>query len=262
MLNTPVPIEFLHELADAADNETMKHFRSGFSVDNKLEQGFDPVTVADRDAELAIRALINERYPDHGIIGEEHGRMNEDSENVWVLDPVDGTRAFITGIPLWGSLIGLRHKGKAQLGMLSQPYGRERYWGDTQTAWYKGPVGERQLKVRSCSDLSQAIMLTTTPTLFTESERPAYDNIERQVRLARYGTDCYGYAMVAAGCADCVIESGLQIYDIHALIPILEGAGALVTNWTGGNCENGGRVVVSGDPRLHDQLLKELSQVK
>ncbi|MDX5594700.1 histidinol-phosphatase [Pseudovibrio sp. SPO723] len=259
--NTKDLTEFLHQLADAADKETLKHFRSAYEVDNKLEGGFDPVTIADKAAEEAIRALIAAHYPDHGIIGEEHGRVQDTAENVWVLDPVDGTRAFITGIPLWGSLIGLRTNGEPTLGMLSQPYNAERYWGTGEASWYRGPLGSRTLSTRACEDISSAIMMTTTPALFTTTERPYFDAIEEEARLIRYGTDCYGYAMVAAGQCDAVIESGLQIYDILPLIPIIEGAGGVVTNWTGGKASEGGRVLASGDPRLHDKLLKRLSDV-
>ncbi|WP_068313333.1 histidinol-phosphatase [Polycladidibacter hongkongensis] len=252
---------FLHQLADAADRITLQHFRSPISVDNKYEQGFDPVTIADRDAETAIRELITSAYPEHGIIGEEHGCTNTEAATQWILDPVDGTRAFISGIPLWGTLIGLRHEGAPTLGMMSQPYNNERYWGDCVNSWYRGPLGERRLRSRQCSGLENAVLMTTTPELFKGDERTAFDEIEQQVKLSRYGTDCYGYAMVAAGQCDAVIESGLQIYDIYPLIPIIKGAGAIITNWAGGDVDDGGRVVVTGDARVHSQLLKRLSQV-
>ncbi|OKL44019.1 histidinol-phosphatase [Pseudovibrio exalbescens] len=254
-------VDFLHELADAADKETMSHFRRPVQVDNKLEGGFDPVTVADRDAEKAIRALINAHYPEHGIIGEEFGREHDTAEHTWVLDPVDGTRAFITGIPLWGSLIGLMANARPVLGMLSQPYTGERFWGTGAEAWHSGPLGSSTLKTRSCTAIPDAIMMTTAPQLFSEEEQPTYDAIEREAKHVRYGTDCYGYAMVASGRCDAVVESGLQIYDIMPLIPIIEGAGGVVTNWQGGDATQGGRIVACGDPRLHEALLKKLSRV-
>ncbi|PVB62524.1 histidinol-phosphatase [Labrenzia sp. 011] len=251
---------FLDRLADAASAAIMPHFRQGFAVDNKWKTGFDPVTIADRNGETAMRALINSTYPGHGILGEEHGGENLDAEHVWVLDPIDGTRAFITGLPTWGSLIGLRTSGTASLGMMVQPYIGERFGGDCHQAWYNGPLGTRTLASRACDRLEEATIFTTTPALFNDTERAAYDRIEDTVQLARYGTDCYAYCMVAAGHGDAVIEAGLQAYDIVALVPIIEGAGGVVTTWTGGSPCEGGQIVASGDPRLHDILLKELAR--
>ncbi|KZL20765.1 Histidinol-phosphatase [Pseudovibrio axinellae] len=250
---------FLHKLADAADAKTMQHFRSGYEVINKLDAGFDPVTIADRSAEEAIRAILEVECPDHGIIGEEFGMVRETAENVWVLDPVDGTRSFICGTPLWGTLIGLRTKGKAVQGIMSQPYNGERFWGNCEEAFMKGPLGERALKTRSCASLSEAVITTTEPALFSETERPLWDTICDQARLTRYSTDCYGYAMLAAAGFDAVVETGMNTYDILALIPIVEGAGGFVTNWTGGNAVDGGQVLATGDKRLHDELLTKLA---
>ncbi len=251
--------DFLETLAEAATNAIMPHFRTSHHVENKIDGGFDPVTIADKAGETAMRQLINAQYPDHGILGEEHGPENLDAENVWVLDPIDGTRSFITGLPTWGTLIGLTTDNRPSLGMMAQPYVGEYYAGDCTTAVYKGPIGTRTLKTRPCDTLADAVMFTTTPALFTETERAAYDAIEADVKLARYGTDCYGYCMVANGFADLVIESGLQAYDIVALIPIIEGAGGIVTNWTGGSAADGGQILASGDPRLHDIVLKRLT---
>ncbi|QDG75685.1 histidinol-phosphatase [Labrenzia sp. PHM005] len=251
---------FLDQLADAASAAIMPHFRQGFSVVNKLESGFDPVTIADKNGETAMRALINQHHPDHGILGEEHGAENLEADLVWVLDPIDGTRAFITGLPTWGCLIGLRSEGKPSLGMMAQPYIGERFSGDGQRAWYQGPLGSKDLKTRPCASLKEATLFTTTPALFSKTERPAFDRLEAEAQLTRYGTDCYAYCMVAAGHGDAVIESGLQAYDIVALVPIIEGAGGVVTTWTGGSPAEGGQIVASGDPRLHDILLKELSK--
>ncbi len=253
-----IHFSFLNLLADAAGEEIMPHFRSLHAVDNKLSAGFDPVTVADRNGETAMRRLINESFPEHGILGEEHGPERLDAESVWVLDPIDGTRAFITGLPTWGVLIGLKTGGVPSIGMMAQPYVGERYSGDRKTAWYDGPLGTRQLSTRACSDFSSATIFTTTPVLFEEDERAAFDAIERSVQMSRYGTDCYGYCMVAAGFADAVIESGLQTYDIVALVPIVEGAGGVVTTWSGGSPADGGQIVASGDPRLHEKILKKL----
>lgn len=251
---------FLDRLADASTKAIMPHFRQAFAIDNKLDQGFDPVTIADRDGETAMRTLINSTYPDHGILGEEHGPENLSADHVWVLDPVDGTRAFITGLPTWGTLIGLRSGSVPSLGMMVQPYVNERFAGDGKTAWYRGPLGDKTLTTRPCSRLEDATLFTTTPALFSEKERSAYDKVEATARLARYGTDCYAYCMVAAGHGDAVIESGLQAYDIVALVPIVEGAGGVVTTWTGGSPADGGQILASGDPRLHDLLLSELAK--
>jgi histidinol phosphatase-like enzyme (inositol monophosphatase family) len=249
---------FLHRLADAASDSIMPHFRAAAQVDNKAAPSFDPVTIADRSAEQAMRGLINAEYPDHGIDGEEFGTERTDAEFVWVLDPVDGTRAFITGLPVWGTLIGLTRHGKPVLGMMAQPFTGERYAGDGSRAWYTGPGGDRPLRTRPCPTLDQASLFTTTPAMFKGADRIAYDRVEAMVRLPRYGCDCYAYCMVAAGNADVVIEAGLHSYDIVALIPIIEGAGGQVTNWDGGSAAAGGRVVASGDKRLHEQVLVHL----
>lgn len=250
---------FLDSLADAASSAIMPHFRQGFDIDNKLETGFDPVTVADRNGETAMRALINSTYPEHGILGEEHGPENLGAEQVWVLDPIDGTRAFITGLPTWGTLIGLKTNGTPSLGMMAQPYVGERFAGDGQSAWYEGPLGTRTLRARPCTRLEDATIFTTTPALFNETERAAFDQVEARVRLSRYGTDCYAFCMLAGGHVDAVIETRLEAYDIVALVPIVEGAGGVVTTWTGGSPADGGQILASGDPRLHDILLRELA---
>ncbi|WP_417694266.1 histidinol-phosphatase [Roseibium sp.] len=252
-------VPFLDTLSAAAAKAILPHFRGGLDVENKLASGFDPVTIADKAAETAMRAEINKTYPGHGILGEEHGSENLDAEYVWVLDPIDGTRAFISGLPTWGVLIGLKTNGKPDIGMMGQPYIGEAFVGDCKSAWYEGPIGSRPLKTRPCDSIENAILLTTAPEMFKGAEAGAYNAIEAQTRLVRYSTDCYGYAMIAAGQVDCVIETGLQAYDIVALIPVIEGAGGVITNWTGGPATDGGQVVASGDPRLHEKLLAKLA---
>lgn len=252
-------VPFLGRLADAAGAAILPHFRTPFSVENKLSRGFDPVTVADRAAETAMRSLITATYPDHGILGEEFGAERIDAERVWVLDPIDGTRAFIAGLPVWGVLIGLRDRGLPALGMMAQPFTGERFAGDGSRAWYDGPGGRRDLHSRAIDDLSQAILSTTTPAQFVGREAEAYRRVEAAVRLPRYGCDCYAYCMVAAGFIDVVVESGLQPYDILPLIPVIEGAGGRVTDWQGNSAAGGGTVVATGDPRLHDQVLELLA---
>ena len=250
---------FLDGLATAASDSIMPHFRAKLAVENKASGRFDPVTVADRDAEAAMRRLIGATYPDHGVVGEEYGPDRPDAEFVWVLDPIDGTRSFIMGMPIWGVLIGLLHEGKPVLGMMAQPFTGERFAGDGRRAWYSGPSGAAALSARPCAGLAEATLFTTTPFLFKGTDRDAYDRVERAVRLARYGSDCYGYCMVAAGQADVVVECGLQNYDVVALIPIVEGAGGRFTDWDGGSAAEGGRVVATGDRRLHERVLERLA---
>ena len=251
---------FLNRLAGAAAEAIMPHFRTAASVENKSDSRFDPVTAADRGAEAAIRRLINDTYPEHGIVGEELGTERADAEFVWVIDPIDGTRSFITGLPVWGTLIGLMRNGKPILGMMAQPFTGERFAGDGTRAWYSGPDGERPMTTRPCASLGEASLFTTTPAMFTATDRVAYDRVERAVRLARYGCDCYAYCMVASGNADIVVEAGLQAYDIVALIPIVEGAGGRLTDWEGGSAAKGGRVVASGDPKLHERVIAMLNE--
>ena len=252
-------IAFLDELADAASQAIMPHFRARTAVENKAGAGFDPVTVADRDAEAAMRKLIAARFPEHGVVGEEYGEDRAGADMVWVLDPIDGTRAFISGLPVWGTLIGLKEGGRPILGMMVQPFTGERFSGDGKTAWYTGAGGKTTLRTRACPDLADASLFTTSPKLFDGDDLAAYERVEKRVKLARYGLDCYGYCMVAAGHGDCVVEAGLKPHDIVALIPIIQGAGGRVTDWTGGPAASGGRIVASGDPRLHEQLLARLA---
>lgn len=249
---------FLDRLADVASDSIMPHFRAATAVESKAVNAFDPVTIADRDAEAAMRRVIAASYPEHGVVGEEYGSDRPDAEFVWVLDPIDGTRSFITGLPLWGILIGLLHRGRAIAGMMAQPFTGERYAGDGGSAWLSQSGRRVPLVSRPCPDLSGAALFTTTPFLFSAADRPAYDRVERAVRFARYGCDCYAYCMVAGGHADLVVESELKPHDVVALIPIVEGAGGRVTDWSGNSAVSGGRIVATGDPRLHDIVLERL----
>lgn len=252
--------QFLQRVAAAAAAQTLPRFRAADLVsDNKYEVGFDPVTEADRAAEQAIRALIREAYPDHGIIGEEFGVENDDSRHVWVIDPVDGTRSFISGIPLWGTLVGLLEDGRAVAGMMSQPFTGELFHADADGAFYDGPGGARRLRVRANRPLSEATLCTTTPALFSGGKRAAYDRLEGRVKLARYGTDCYAYAMLASGMIDLVVEAGLQPYDVVALVPIIEKAGGVITRWDGGPAEKAGDIVAAATPELHRAALELLA---
>lgn len=251
--------EFFHALADAARAETLPRFRTGGAVANKVEGGFDPVTEADQAAEAAIRALIQARFPDHGILGEEHEDIGLDRENVWVIDPIDGTRAFISGVPMWGTLIGFQSNGRSVMGLMDQPFTGERYFADRERSWYSGPDGEREIRTRACERLSDAILFTTSPHIFTGEEAERYRAVERQVRLFRYGTDCYAYALLASGHVDLVIENSLKPYDVGALIPLIEHAGGVITTWDGGRPEGGGNIVAAGSRALHEQAMAILN---
>jgi myo-inositol-1(or 4)-monophosphatase len=259
-------VAFSQELADAAAAAILPHFRSQLAVENKGGATFDPVTAADRGAEEAMRALIGARFPDHGILGEELG-LTTGGDATWVLDPVDGTRGFITGLPTWGTLIGLELAGRPLIGVMDQPFVGDRFVGSPLGAELRsrGPDGALRvvpLRVRPCPSLAEAVVSTTSPDFFSGSERDAFDDVRRKVRLVRYGGDCYAYCMLALGLIDLVIESGLKPYDIVALMPIIERAGGLVTTWDGGPARHGGRIVAAGDRRLHAAALEILGAVR
>ncbi|AAK89535.2 inositol monophosphatase [Agrobacterium tumefaciens] len=253
--------DFFFKLADAASAETLPRFRTGIAVINKQDGGYDPVTEGDQAAETAIRALIEERFPQHGILGEEHGNVGLDRDHIWVIDPIDGTRAFISGVPVWGTLIGFQSSGRATMGIMDQPFTKERYFADGKAAWYFGPDGEKKIRTRDCASLSDAVLFTTTPHIFTAEEKPLYEKVQDQVRLFRYGVDCYAYCLLAAGHVDLVIESGLKPYDVGALIPVIEQAGGTMTTWDGGRPENGGRILAAGSKAVHEEALAILSKL-
>jgi myo-inositol-1(or 4)-monophosphatase len=250
---------FIDKLATVSGDTILPFFRTSLGVDNKTSLGFDPVTEADRAAEAAMRRLITTTFPQHGIIGEEFGDERPNAEYVWVLDPIDGTKSFISGVPLWGTLIALMHNGVPAFGMMHQPYIRERFFGDGGAANFRSSNGgQRHLSVRRCASLAEATLFATTPQMFHGADRNAFDRVEKLVRLSRYGGDCYAYCMLAAGHIDLVIEADLKPYDIAALIPIITGAGGVVTTWNGAPAHNGGRIVAAGDPRVHEAALKLL----
>ncbi|BDH45269.1 histidinol-phosphatase [Salmonella enterica subsp. enterica serovar Choleraesuis] len=255
-------VNFLHKLADAASQQTLPRFRAleADSVQSKPKEGyrFDPVTDADREAERVMRALIEEEYPQHAILGEEFGASGSGDWR-WVLDPVDGTRPFICGLPVWGTLIGLTHRERAVMGMMSQPFTQERFWADGNAAWYRGPSGEKRLHTRQNMPLEGAILHTTGPELIAAHPEIRFSALNDQVLMTRYGGECYAMAMLAAGQIDLCLEFALQPYDIVALIPIIEQAGGRVTTVTGGRPENGGAVLASANFALHEQALDILN---
>ena len=250
---------FLDKLATASGEVILPYFRTSLSVEDKSRGGaFDPVTAADRAAEQALRALIHEAFPEHGIIGEEYGAENPDAEFVWVLDPIDGTKSFISGMPAWGTLIALTRAGEPVLGMVHQPFVGERFSGDGGSARYRGPAGERALRVRGCEKLSEAVLYTTSPRLMNDADRGRFERVEETVRLSRYGGDCYAYCMLAAGHLDLIIETELKPHDVMALMPVITGAGGVITTWEGGSANAGGRIVAAGDKRVHAAAMAAL----
>src|ERR1043165_5093032 len=250
---------FIGRLATASGETILPFFRTSLSIDNKSAERFDPVTEADRAAEAVMRRLIKANFPQHGIVGEEFGSEREDAEYVWGLDPIDGTKSFIAGFPIWGTLIALMHRGTPVFGMMHQPYIGERFSGDSGSAHYSGPSGERKLQVRRCASLKEATSYTTSPLLMNTADRAAFARIEAEVKLTRYGGDCYSYCMLAAGHLDLVVETELKAYDIAALIPIITGAGGVVTTGDGKPAQNGGRIVAAGDPRVHEAAMRILN---
>ncbi len=239
-------------MAEAARAAILPHFRTQLSADNKAGPGgFDPVTVADRAAEEAIRAVLKARRPHDAILGEEFGREEGTSGLTWVLDPIDGTRAFISGTPSWGVLIALCDARGPFYGIIDQPYTAERFEGGFGAAQLIAPRGESPLRVRAGLALEEATLFTTFPEVGTEAEAAAFRRVAAQARLTRYGLDCYAYALLALGQIDLVIEAGLQSYDIAAPIAVIEAAGGVVTDWEGGPVHEGGRALAAATPELH-----------
>lgn len=262
-LSPSLQVELLsvaHSLADAARPIALQYFRkAGQGVENKLEGDFDPVTVADREIEQAMREILAQRRPDDGIFGEEYGQSEGTSGLTWVLDPIDGTRAFISGLPTWGVLIAVGGTDDPHIGMIDQPFTGERFIGAPSGAeWLRGD--ERvPLKARSCAVLAEATLFTTFPEVGLPAERAAFERVRDQVQLTRYGVDCYAYGLIAAGQADLVIEAGLNAYDVQGPIAVIHAAGGIVTNWQGGPAHNGGQVVAAGDARTHAAALDLLN---
>lgn len=255
-------LAFAHGLADASGEIIRPYFRQPLNVGNKAASGaFDPVTEADEAAERVIAAAVAARWPEHGFVGEEHGTTRPEARLRWVVDPIDGTRAFIMGWPMWGTLIGLLDGATPVLGMMDQPFTRERYWSAGAASYMRvGDAPPRAIETRPCPSLSEAIMSTTHPDLFEDgAETEGFARLKSQVRMTRYGGDCYGYCLLAAGFTDLVVEAGLKPFDIVALIPIIENAGGRITTWDGKPATQGGRIVAAGDPHLHAQAVKALS---
>ncbi len=241
-----------HELADTAGDVIRRYFRVPVPVDIKPDKS--PVTLADRDAETAIRERIAAHHPDHGVIGEEFGADRPDAEWVWIIDPIDGTAGFMTGEPVFGTLIALAHRGKPVVGIIDQPISRERWLG---IAGQPTTLNGETITARPCTDLDLATLYTTAPEWFTGADQDRYQALKNQVRLFRYGADCYAFGLLAAGFVDLVVEAGMNVYDYFALIPVIEGAGGVMTDWQGRalTMESDGKVVAAGDKSLHNKAL-------
>lgn len=242
---------FALELAAVSAEQTLPPFRQDLEiVDKGVGAAFDPVTVADRNGEAAIRRAIEARFPGHGVIGEEYGEDRPDAEWVWVLDPVDGTRAYMSGLPLWTTLIALMRRGQPVLGAVAQPYLGEVFIGTLAgSRLVRSGRPDLALKTRACPSLDQATISTTDPSLFEGREATSWTRLRGAARLARLGCDGYAYAMVAAGQIDVVMESGLKLWDWAPHLPLIGGAGGLVTGWTSSDCGSG-RILALGDRRL------------
>lgn len=249
-----------HALADAAREATLLHFRAvGLSADTKETDRFDPVTVADRLSEERMRAILAARRPMDAILGEEFGSQTGTSGLTWVLDPIDGTRSYLSGTPTWGVLISVADDTGPIYGIIDQPYIRERFEGGFGVSRVVGPSGEAALKCRAARPLSDAILFSTFPEVGTPEEGAAFRRVSAKAKLTRYGTDCYAYGLVAAGSIDLVIEAGLQAYDVQAPIAVIEAAGGIVTNWQGGPCHQGGQVLAAANRAIHAEAMALLN---
>jgi myo-inositol-1(or 4)-monophosphatase len=257
----PETISFAHKLADIAGEVIRPYFRQQIPVTDKgaANAQFDPVTIADKSAEEAMRAVIERERPQDGIIGEEHGEKASSSGLTWVLDPVDGTRAFITGRHEWGSLIALEKNGHAVLGILDQPVLRERFLGVNGEAELITNGVRTRLRARPCPDISEAVLCATHPdAYFSQDEQAALRRVQRAVRMSRFGGDCYIFGTLALGFVDLIVESTFHRWDVAALIPVVEGAGGIITDWSGNSCAHGGQILAAGDARIHAQAIKLL----
>ena len=249
-----------HELADVARVATLSYFRTrDLAAETKETERFDPVTAADRLSEERMREVLARRRPEDGVLGEEFGARAGTSGLTWVLDPIDGTRGYLSGTPTWGVLISVRDAEGPLFGIIDQPYIRERFEGGLGRALVTGPMGEAALAVRPHRPLSQAILFSTFPEVGTPAEGAAFRRVAAGAKLVRYGTDCYAYALIAAGQIDLVIEAGLQAYDVQAPIAVIEAAGGIVTDWQGRPAFEGGQILAASSRALHAEAMALLN---
>lgn len=250
----------LLDAVKAAANKTLPMFRTPMNIDNKLDKGFDPVTEADRAAETAIRQIITDRFPDHAIIGEEWENKLSDSPYTWIIDPIDGTRAYMSGVPVWGTLIGITHNGQAIAGIMDQPFTGETYIATNGEAELIHNGKKTSLQARTTTDLDSAVFFTTDPALFSKpGQIQAFEAVRAKARLTRYSCDCYAYTLLAAGHIDLVIEPAMNTYDIAALVPIIESAGGVISTWNGDRAEGGGDIIAAATPQLHAAALATMA---
>jgi myo-inositol-1(or 4)-monophosphatase len=250
----------MHTLADASSQAILPYFRASAQIDNKHDGGFDPVTEADRAAERIMRDMIAARFPQDGVLGEEYAATNPGATRQWTLDPIDGTRAFIMGLPVWGTLIGFTEGGRPLAGMMNQPFTGERFWSADGQARFRRDGVERLLQTRRCGALEEAVIAATTPDMFKLGyEVDTFERISRAARMRRFGGDCYAYCLLAMGFIDIVMEASLKPFDIIPLILIIENAGGAVSGWDGGAPEAASRILACGDRRLHHDILKMLN---
>jgi histidinol phosphatase-like enzyme (inositol monophosphatase family) len=254
-------IETAHRMADAAGTAILPYFRgSGLAVDNKTTTGFDPVTAADQASERAMLAVLDQLRPQDAVLGEEYGRRAGNSGLTWVIDPIDGTRSFLSGTPVWGVLVALCGEDGPLFGLIDQPFTGERFAGGLGVSEWTRGAERRRLGTRATADLSQAILFSTFPEVGTADEGRAFHALSRQCRLTRYGMDCYAYALLAMGQIDLVVEAGLYAYDVAAPIAVIEAAGGIVTDWAGGPAHGGGRVLAAANPAIHAAALELLAR--
>ena len=259
-------VAFAARLADAARGETLPRFRAGSTIVNKAQAGFDPVTEADREAERVQRLLISATFPDHGIVGEEFGAEKADAEWRWVLDPVDGTRAFVCGAASWATLIALERHQRPIIGVIDQPYMNERWIGARERTVFRRGETQTVCKTSDVRELSLARVSTTDPRgtgYFSPAEADAFGAVASSARVARFSLDAYAYGLLALGELDLVIEAALQRHDFAALVPVIEGAGGVITNWRGQapGEDDRGRIIAAATPELHEEALKLLRDV-
>lgn len=245
-------VELANALADAARPIAARYFRTPVAIDDKTDNS--PVTIADREAETAMRDLLTRHVPEHGVFGEEHGAVRTDAEYVWVLDPIDGTKAFITGLPIFGTLVALLRRGKPVLGIIDQPILKERWLGvDGQRSTFNG----QPISVRACPSLDRAYMYSTAPIMFPGAYEAPHERLTKKVKLFRWGGDCYAYGLLASGHVDLVVEASLKLYDFAALVPVIKGAGGLITDWRGKELDmnSDGSVLAAGDKKVHAESM-------
>ncbi|MDH3690129.1 MAG: histidinol-phosphatase [Gammaproteobacteria bacterium] len=246
-------IQLAGRLADAARNIVLQHYRTDVAVEVKPDQS--PVTAADRDVEAELRRLITAEFPDHGIVGEEYSAYQSEAEYVWVLDPIDGTKAFICGIPVFGTLIGLAQHGKPILGVIDQPVLRERWIGGVD---YPTMLNDRPVRTRACKTWDSATVCATTPDMFTGRDQKSFQRVQHETKWVRYGTDCYAYGLLATGLVDLVIEADVKVHDYIGPAAVIAGAGGLVTDWTGASVDLNtptDHIIAAGDSAMQKQAL-------